>query len=310
MQRRTLLKAAALSPAIATAATVSSAGGHAGTTAFVLVHGSWHGAWCWGLVEPLLQAAGHMTIAIDLPGHGLNARSPASFRARPLDPAAFATEPSSLAAIPVADYAAAVQDAAMRARASGASRVVAVAHSMGGVPVTFAAAEKPELFDDIIYLAALAPTPGKPAGAYLAGEDQAANSKIGNAILADPATVGALRMDPWSTDATYLAGVKEALASDVDDALLAQVMHMLTPDAPVAFYGDVATFAEGFGALKRSFIRCSRDQTVVAATPEAIVADLNAAFPDNPTSLTDLDTSHEAMFGAPEALAEALIAAL
>lgn len=27
--------------------------------AFVLVHGSWHGAWCWRRFAPLLQAAGH-----------------------------------------------------------------------------------------------------------------------------------------------------------------------------------------------------------------------------------------------------------
>ncbi|MEL6642241.1 MAG: alpha/beta fold hydrolase, partial [Pseudomonadota bacterium] len=187
MERRSVLKGAALLPAaVAATATTANADGHGGTTAFVLVHGSWHGAWCWGLIEPLLEAAGHMSIAIDLPGHGLSARNPQAFVQRPLDPAAFATEPSSLAAIPIADYAAAVTEAATRARAAGAERVVAVGHSMGGVPVTFAAAGAPDLFDDIIYVAALAPTPGKPAGAYLAGEDQAANSKIGNVIMADP----------------------------------------------------------------------------------------------------------------------------
>jgi len=42
---------------------------------FVLVHGSWHGAWCWGKVVPLLERAGHKVEAIDLPGHG-NDRSP------------------------------------------------------------------------------------------------------------------------------------------------------------------------------------------------------------------------------------------
>lgn len=310
IKRRSVLKGAALLPVVATSATAATAGGHGGKSAFILVHGSWHGAWCWGLVEPLLEAAGHMSIAIDLPGHGLNARNPAAFTQRPLDPAAFATEPSNLAAIPTADYAAAVTDAATRARAAGAERVVAVGHSMGGLPVTYAAAGEPKLFDDVIYVAALAPTPGKPAGAYLAGEDQAANSKIGNVIMADPATIGALRMDPRSEDANYLAGAKEAFAADLDDALLAQVMHLLTPDAPVAFYGDVAEFAEGFAGLKRTYIRCSQDNIVVASTGAAIVSDFNAAYPQSVTSLVDIDTSHEAMFGAPVALANALIAAL
>lgn len=37
---------------------------------YLLVHGAWHGAWCWDKVIPLLQAKGHTAIAIDLPGHG------------------------------------------------------------------------------------------------------------------------------------------------------------------------------------------------------------------------------------------------
>jgi pimeloyl-ACP methyl ester carboxylesterase len=37
---------------------------------YLLVHGAWHGAWCWNKVIPLLQAGGHKAIAIDLPGHG------------------------------------------------------------------------------------------------------------------------------------------------------------------------------------------------------------------------------------------------
>ena len=34
---------------------------------FGLVHGSWHGAWCWERLEPELVARGHRTVAIDLP---------------------------------------------------------------------------------------------------------------------------------------------------------------------------------------------------------------------------------------------------
>jgi hypothetical protein len=29
------------------------------STPFVLVHGAYHGAWCWRRVVPLLRAAGH-----------------------------------------------------------------------------------------------------------------------------------------------------------------------------------------------------------------------------------------------------------
>jgi pimeloyl-ACP methyl ester carboxylesterase len=34
---------------------------------FVLVHGAWHGGWCWKHVEPELRALGHDVTAVDLP---------------------------------------------------------------------------------------------------------------------------------------------------------------------------------------------------------------------------------------------------
>jgi pimeloyl-ACP methyl ester carboxylesterase len=37
---------------------------------FVLVHGAWHGAWCWYKVVPRLRQAGHEVIAPDLPSLG------------------------------------------------------------------------------------------------------------------------------------------------------------------------------------------------------------------------------------------------
>ncbi|HVM66618.1 MAG TPA: alpha/beta fold hydrolase, partial [Acidimicrobiales bacterium] len=40
------------------------------TATAVLVHGAWHGAWCFDRVMPLLAAANVPAVAIDLPGHG------------------------------------------------------------------------------------------------------------------------------------------------------------------------------------------------------------------------------------------------
>jgi pimeloyl-ACP methyl ester carboxylesterase len=37
---------------------------------FVLVHGGWHGAWCWTRVVPLLQGEGHDVVAPALTGLG------------------------------------------------------------------------------------------------------------------------------------------------------------------------------------------------------------------------------------------------
>jgi alpha-beta hydrolase superfamily lysophospholipase len=51
----------------------------ADTATFVLVHGGWHGGWCWRHVAPLLRVAGHAVYAPTLTGLGE--------RAHLLDPA-------------------------------------------------------------------------------------------------------------------------------------------------------------------------------------------------------------------------------
>jgi pimeloyl-ACP methyl ester carboxylesterase len=40
------------------------------TTTFVLVHGAWHGGWCWKKLTPLLRAAGHLVFTPTLTGLG------------------------------------------------------------------------------------------------------------------------------------------------------------------------------------------------------------------------------------------------
>ena len=37
---------------------------------FILIHGSWHSAWNWHKVTPILEKQGHTVHAIDLPGMG------------------------------------------------------------------------------------------------------------------------------------------------------------------------------------------------------------------------------------------------
>src|SRR5882757_3365811 len=39
---------------------------------FLLVHGAWHGAWCWYKSIPVLQRAGHKVLAPDLPSLGID----------------------------------------------------------------------------------------------------------------------------------------------------------------------------------------------------------------------------------------------
>lgn len=104
------------------------------TLGTVLVHGSYHGAWCWDLVAPLLDGP---TIAIDLPGRG----------ARP-----FADRQVTLA-----DCVTTVLE---EADAAGFERFVLVGHSLGGLTVTSTAHAAPDRVAHGVYLAALAPPVG------------------------------------------------------------------------------------------------------------------------------------------------------
>lgn len=40
---------------------------------YVLVHGSWHGGWCWAPVVARLAERGHVALAPTMPGHGVGA---------------------------------------------------------------------------------------------------------------------------------------------------------------------------------------------------------------------------------------------
>ena len=87
--RRTVIGAMATG-----AASVAAAGGASPAQAqrrpktFVLVHGAWHGGWCWRRVADLLEKKGHKVFTPTMTGlgersHLLNARTSISRRTSP-----------------------------------------------------------------------------------------------------------------------------------------------------------------------------------------------------------------------------------
>jgi pimeloyl-ACP methyl ester carboxylesterase len=41
---------------------------------YVLIHGAFHGGWCWYKIVALLEKQGHTVVAPDLPSHGRDVR--------------------------------------------------------------------------------------------------------------------------------------------------------------------------------------------------------------------------------------------
>lgn len=133
----------------------------------VLVHGAFIGAWAFQPVVPELAARGFRSVVtVDLPGHGLNARFPASYFTRPLVDQKFGTEPSPQAGITLDDNVNVVLHALEALSKSSSEPVVLVGHSMGG-QVTAVAEKAPERIAKLVYLTAFLTKPGVPAIAYI-----------------------------------------------------------------------------------------------------------------------------------------------
>jgi pimeloyl-ACP methyl ester carboxylesterase len=127
--------------------------------------------------------------------------------------------------------------------------VTAVAHSMGGNVLTRAAQEAPGLFANVVYVTAFMPASGVPAATYIFAP-QNAGDLVGVALVADPALIGALRLDVTSPDPGYHQLLRDAFFGDVEAAVANAAIGLLVPDAPAGIAGGATTLtADGWGSV-------------------------------------------------------------
>lgn len=114
-----------------------------GIPVILLVHGAWHGAWCWEKLVPELTATGWHVITVDLPSASADPDNPAGM----------------------------YDDArVIRACLDGIDgRVTVLAHSYGGVPATEAAAGATNV-DRIVYLSAFQVDEGESIAGLSGGQ--------------------------------------------------------------------------------------------------------------------------------------------
>jgi pimeloyl-ACP methyl ester carboxylesterase len=271
----------------------------------VLVHGAWHGSWCWSAVTPLLAAAGRAAAAVDMEAHGMHAILPASAPARPFDAAAFATERS-----PHADVTLTSAARLLVSQIEAVGRpVVLVAHSMAGHVVSAAAQLAPALVERLVYVTGFMAPSDADAGAYIQSPENA-GELIGPLVVADPGVVGAIRMDVRSPDPAYRAGLREALFGDVPEAIADAAIRQLSCDCPLGIpAGTTELTREAWGGIPRTYVRCSADRAILPALQDRFIAEADAAFPQNPTRTVGLDTSHSPFLSQPDRVAAAILTA-
>jgi pimeloyl-ACP methyl ester carboxylesterase len=274
---------------------------------FVFVHGAWHGGWCWSEVARLLAGRGYASMALDHPGHGITARLPAAYMAKPQDPAALATEVSPLAALTLNDYRDSVLAQVRGLVSAGSGPVILVGHSSGGATLSAVAEADPSLIRRLVYLTAFVPVKFPTVIQYLQQSDFA-SSEVPSLFAADPAVVGAARINHDSADAAYVARAKSAFYHDVDDAAFRAVANLLTPDEPIQAYTTPAPVTVArWGSVPRTFIRCTGDRAIPIAVQDTMIAEADAFTPGNRFGQLSLSTSHSAFISAPADLVSALV---
>ena len=194
---------------------------------FVLVHGAWHGAWCWYRVIPLLRAAGHTVDALDLPSNGVDRTPTADVR--------------------FGDYVARV----VRAIDDAPSPVILVGHSLGGKTISQAAEARPDRVAWLVYLAAMMLKDGESSW-FLPGETLA----VERALVPAPEGVATTVRRELVRELFYGLSPNE-------DVALAEAC--LVPQANVIAGAPVGLSLTNYGRVRRAYIECTRDNAIPIA---------------------------------------------
>lgn len=202
---------------------------------FLLIHGSWHGAWCWFKIWPRLEAAGHRVMVPDLPGRG---RSPAFAPFVSLE-----RMMRSLEAVLPHD-----------------EKTTVVVHSRYGIVASMLAERAPERVERTIYLASFMLPDGKRVLDYV--PDRAA-------AITGHVEVNRRSMWDWLDPKVY----REVLYADCtdDDITLARALLVREPVRPALT--KLKLSAGRYGRVPRAYIRLTEDQAVSLSLQDRLLGE-------------------------------------
>ncbi|HEX5066016.1 MAG TPA: alpha/beta fold hydrolase [Myxococcota bacterium] len=192
---------------------------------FALVHGAWHGAWCFDRLVPALEAKGHRAVAFDLPGHG--------------------ADPTPPGQVTLDDYVARVGE--VLARQPEPAHLLG--HSMGGVVITQAGERHAQHVRSLVYLAAFLPRQGESLGSV------AMPSAVTPHLRPDR-EARVVHFDP--------AGARDAFYLDCADADVAAASARLSPQ-PIAPWAQAVQVGARYAALPRHYVECTFDKAIPLA---------------------------------------------
>ena len=218
---------------------------------FLLVHGAWHGAWCWHKLVPRLEKNGHTVIATDLPSLGrdrtpVNRVSLAKWR----------------------DHVCAIID-------SQPDPVILVGHSRGGIVLSEVAEHRPTGIRALVYLTAFLLRDGECLF-DLAGSD-ATSLVPPNMLMAEDQSSSIIRD----------AALRETFYGECSDDDVALARLCVQPEPTVPLATPVHISDANYGTVPRVYIECLRDRAI----PIALQRRMQAALPCQRVLALDTDHS-------------------
>lgn len=229
---------------------------------FVLVHGAWHGAWCWNKVVDALAGRGHKAVAFDLPSHG--------------------DDKTPVGEVTLQSYA----DRTVRALKEAGGKSVLVGHSMGGMVVSQATEDAAGNVGLVVYLCAFLPRNGE---SLLDLEGRNSNPTVPPALIVS---------EDGASATLATEKLKPLFYHDCSDADVAFAIEHITPQAMAPLTTPAKLSAERFGSVPRAYIECTEDGAISIAlqrdmqekSPCALTASLKAShspFLSMPGELAD-----------------------
>ena len=203
---------------------------------FILVHGSWHGAWCWDKLVPLLENRGNRVTAPDLPGHGEN-RAP---RARQT----------------FAGYVDTVTGAVDRHR----EKVVLAGHSAGGAVISQVAEARPHRIACLVYISGFMLADGQSI------LDVASNDK-GNEVLPASEFIEDRKAIMILPDKA-----RSPLYADCKDEDAAWAVRQLVPEATEPVGAALSLTEACYGSIPRFYVECLQDRAISIETQRTMIS--------------------------------------
>jgi pimeloyl-ACP methyl ester carboxylesterase len=205
---------------------------------FVLVHGAFHGAWCWEPLVAELSAAGHTVVTLDLPGAG--------------------DDPTPVAEVTLDAYARKI----CATLADQPEPVVLVGHSMGGVAITQAAARCPDRIARLVYVAAFLPADGQSLVDLTQLPEGAGDMVQANMVVEGEPPVATMPAE----------AAREAFYGMCTPEQAARATEQLRPQPLAPFVTPVALDGAA-GMPPRAYVVATQDRAIPTALQRRLVAD-------------------------------------